>query len=298
MLTKDQISFFDANGYLHLKGVLDDRELALLRGAADALAADAESRVENPAYSEQLLKARPDWIEHPDTNYVYAESSDGLRFHRVERMWTKDPIFRQTTMHPIVLEAVCSLLKAPFWPRGGSLVYKMPGHGAAVPWHQDIPYYWRRSLGDAPRPRVETFPSPNFTTDFYFDESLGDRGGLWCIPGTHKQGSVDVDAMVAEHGFHLPGAIPLEAEAGDVLFHHVALVHGSDTNRSDSLRRTFYQHYMTDAVLQDAYSDWPDLKTDGQNVSAWSEAMDGRRTAGLPASGSMRIEPHGIASSS
>jgi phytanoyl-CoA hydroxylase len=281
MLTDEQIGFFADNGYLHLKGVIAPNELAMLRSAADALAEDAQERVGDAGYVAELKRARPDWIEHPGTHYVYAEHDSGLNFHRVERMWTKDPVFRYVTMHPVVQEAVGSLLNAPFWPRGGSLVYKMPGHGEAVPWHQDIPYYWRRTIADIPRPRPETFPAPNFTTDFYLDDSRPDRGGLWCIPGTHKQGSIDVDAMVAEHGFHLPGAIPLEAEAGDVLFHHVAVLHGSDTNTSSSLRRTFYQHYMTQAVLNDAYSDWPDLKTEEENAAFWREAKEGRRAAGL-----------------
>jgi hypothetical protein len=282
MLTSNQIREFENNGYLHLKGVLTGAELGLLRNAADRLAEDAERLGGDAGYRAALRRARPDWIEHPETHYVYAESEDGLQFHRVERMWTKDAIFRLTTMHPLVLEAVGSLLGGqPFWPRGGSLVYKMPGHGAAVPWHQDIPYYWRRSLGDVPRPRNETFHAPNFTTDFYLDASRGERGGLWCLPGTHKQGSVDVDAMVAEHGFHLPGAVALDAEPGDVMFHHVAVIHGSDTNTSDSLRRTFYQHYMTDDVLEDAYSDWPDLKSDAENAAFWGAATEGRRAAGI-----------------
>ena len=281
MLTSEQIGFFAENGYLRLKGVIGPDELAMLRTAADALATDAQERIRNADYAAELKRARPDWIEHPETHYVYAEHGGGLNFHRVERMWTKAPIFRFVTMHPAVLEAVGSLLNAKFWPRGGSLVYKMPGHGEAVPWRQDIPYYWRRTIADVPRPRSETFTEPNFTTDFYLDDSRPDRGGLWCIPGTHKQGSIDVDAMVAEHGFHLPGAIPLEAGAGDVLFHHVAVLHGSDTNTSASLRRTFYQHYMTEAVLDDAYSDWPDLKSDDENTAFWGEAAEGRQAAGL-----------------
>ncbi|HEY3411969.1 MAG TPA: phytanoyl-CoA dioxygenase family protein [Armatimonadota bacterium] len=281
MLTRHQIGFFAENGYLHLKGVIAADELALLRAAADTLATDAQDRLGSAEYLAALERARPDWIEHPDTHYVYADHAGTLNFHRVERMWTRDPIFRYVTMHPIVLDAVGSLLNAEFWPRGGSLVYKMPGHGEAVPWHQDIPYYWRRTIADIPRPRTETFPAPNFTTDFYLDDSYRDRGGLWCVPGSHRRGSIDVDAMVAVHGFNLPGAIPLEAEAGDVLFHHVAVLHGSNTNTSTSLRRTFYQHYMTQAVLEDAYWDWPDLKTDEENEAFWAEAAEGRRAMGL-----------------
>lgn len=296
MLTQDQIDFFHENGYLHLKGVLGDEELRRLRAAADRLAEDGVRRAADPGYVEDLRRLRPDWIDHPQTRYVYEDDGQGgVRFHRVEAMWTKDPIFRHTSMHPAVLEATGQLLDGrPFWPRGGSLVYKMPGQGAAVPWHQDIPYYWRRTVNDVPRPRAETYPTPNFTTDFYLEESRGDRGGVWCIPGTHRQGSVDVDAMVAEHGFELPGAIPLETEPGDVLFHHVAVVHGSNVNTSNHLRRTFYQAYLSDDVLQDAYSDWPDLKTDAEAEAFWRQARDERRAEGLPSDGRAAIRPNGI----
>jgi ectoine hydroxylase-related dioxygenase (phytanoyl-CoA dioxygenase family) len=296
MLTHDQITFFHENGYLHLKSVLGEEELRRLRAAADRLAEDGQRRAADPEYVAQLRRLRPDWIDHPDTRYVYEDDGHGgVRFHRVEWMWTKDAIFRHTSMHPVVLEAVSQLLDGrPFWPRGGSLVYKLPGHGAAVPWHQDIPYYWRRTVNDVPRPRAQTYPTPNFTTDFYLEASRGDQGGVWCIPGSHRQGSVDVDAMVAEHGFRLPGAIPLEAEPGDVLFHHVALIHGSDVNTSSHLRRTFYQAYLSGDVLQDAYSDWPELKSDDENVAFWEAAKTERRAENLPSEGRATISPHGI----
>ncbi|HEY3266541.1 MAG TPA: phytanoyl-CoA dioxygenase family protein [Armatimonadota bacterium] len=296
MLTQDQIEFFQTNGYLHLHGVLDAREVEAMRRAADELAEQGRRDGEDPARVVEMRRARADWIEHPETHLVYEDDGcGGVRFHRAERMWTKQPIFREVTLNPTVLEAVSSLLGGvPFWPRGGSLVYKTPGHGAAVPWHQDIPYYWRRTVADVPRPRAQTYPTPNFTTDFYLEASRGEEGGVWCVPGTHRQGSVDIDTMVKEHGFRLPGAIPLEAEAGDVLFHHVAVLHGSDRNTSSHLRRTFYQHYMTDDVMRDAYSDWPDMKNDNENAAFWAAALESRAQAGFATSGAVGIGLHGM----
>ena len=43
-----------------------------------------------------------------------------------------------------------------------------------------------------------------------------------------------------EHGFNLPGAIPVETEPGDVLVHAGNALHASRTGRGGRLRRTIY----------------------------------------------------------
>lgn len=118
---------------------------------------------------------------------------------------------------------------------------------------------------------------PNFNVDIYLEPSHEGNGCLWAIPGTHRDGTVDVDHMVAAHGWKLPGAVPLEVEPGDVMLHHVAVVHGSPENRGPDLRRTFYIHYMADETLEDAYGDWPDLLSSAENVEHWSAAMKSRQ---------------------
>lgn len=181
-------------------------------------------------------------------------------------------------------------------PRGGSLVVKLPHEGAEVRWHQDIPYLYWSSGGHPSRGRPETHPIPNFTTDIYLDDSTQENGCLWAIPGTHTRGTIDVDKMLADHGdFHLPGAVPLEARAGDVMFHHVAVVHGSPENYAPSRRRTFYVHYLCDETVHDAYSDWPDLMSPQEAVSFWGAAL-AQRQPERGASDALRFEatPEGL----
>src|SRR4029453_141771 len=61
---------------------------------------------------------------------------------------------------------------------------------------------------------------------------------LWVMPGTHKQGRVDIKRLVAENGGseQLPGALPLICAAGDVTIVNRQTLHGSFANPSPDLR--------------------------------------------------------------
>jgi ectoine hydroxylase-related dioxygenase (phytanoyl-CoA dioxygenase family) len=61
---------------------------------------------------------------------------------------------------------------------------------------------------------------------------------LWVMPGTHKQGRVDIKKLVTENGGseQLPGAIPLICAPGDVTIVNRQTLHGSFANSSPDLR--------------------------------------------------------------
>ena len=58
------------------------------------------------------------------------------------------------------------------------------------------------------------------------------------MPGTHKQGRVDIKRLVAENGGseQLPGAMPLICAAGDVTIVNRQTLHGSFANSSPDIR--------------------------------------------------------------
>lgn len=298
MLTQEQVQFFHDNGYLIMRGLLPESDLAAMRNAVERLQGDAIAKIGKPDYFKNCKHLSKDWIEHNDDHYVYRQKPDGAySFHRIERGYTQDPIFSQMAMSPRLLTPAWQVLGRPFWPRAGNVVIKLPQEGAEVRWHQDIPYLYWSSGGHTSKGRPTTHPIPNFNTDVYLDSSTKDNGGLWAIPGSHRNGTVDVDKMVAEEGWYLKGAVPLELEPGDVMFHHVALVHGSPENKSPTLRRTFYIHYLNDATVQDAYADWPDLKSSIENQAFWSKAMSERQASvGEETDGTLRfkVTPEGL----
>ena len=69
-------------------------------------------------------------------------------------------------------------------------------------------------------------------------------GALRVYPGTHRTRMENCTAGDADAAFHqrfpLEGATPIEAEAGDVLFFHYCLVHGSMSNQTDEPRKVVH----------------------------------------------------------
>jgi ectoine hydroxylase-related dioxygenase (phytanoyl-CoA dioxygenase family) len=117
---------------------------------------------------------------------------------------------------------------------------KRPG-GAPFPWHQEGPY-WQYGAE-----QLESIVS----TLTYLDDSTEENGCLWVVPGTHKAGALpcldgrgvlgalytDIDKLEGEP---YPAAFP----AGSVIWFHYDIVHGSQTNRSETDRRVFVAAYQ------------------------------------------------------
>jgi hypothetical protein len=117
---------------------------------------------------------------------------------------------------------------------------KRPG-GAPFPWHQEGPY-WAYGAED-----LENV----VTAMVCVDGATKENGCLWVIPGTHDKGPLkaledrgtlgrlytDVDLIDAEPW-------PAELSAGSVLWFHYNIVHGSQTNRTNTHRRLFLLAYQ------------------------------------------------------
>lgn len=247
MLTQCEIDSFHANGFLIMRQMFSGEELSLLKTAVDSVQALGVAR--------------------QGENHLYAQGPHGEPVYwRSERMWSRDPIFRAVTVKPALLEAIGQCVGQPFFPWNDSLVVKLAKEGAAVTWHQDPPY--GTPYGD--HSRTSTYPVPNFTTDIYLDHSGTDNGCVWAIPGHHLVGHIDLSGYSEEELFSRFGAVPVEMEAGDVLFHALSTPHGSRANTSSLQRRIFYIHYLAHEVFAEGYestgADWVKQKP------GWGEA--------------------------
>ena len=143
-------------------------------------------------------------------------------------------------------------------PFNDSIFVKRPGLGGAVAWHQDGVTHWGSPDWD---PEIHGF---NFQAQLY-PATLGNC--LWVVPGTHKRGKIDIRALVRDNGGseQLPGAVPLECEAGDVLIINRQILHGSFANTSPDLRisLTFGFHRRA-SVLGVKMADGLSQKTPGR----------------------------------
>ena len=109
------------------------------------------------------------------------------------------------------------------------LLFKQPGLGGPVAWHQDGVTHWDSPDWD------EGIHGFNFQVQLY---STTPANSLWVMPGTHKLGRIDIKARIAENDGSetLPGAVPLLCQPGDVTIVNRQMLHASFANTSPDLR--------------------------------------------------------------
>ncbi|MEC9344895.1 MAG: phytanoyl-CoA dioxygenase family protein [Pseudomonadota bacterium] len=132
--------------------------------------------------------------------------------------------------HPQMLAVAAAINGRDFVPFNEALFIKEPGRGASVAWHQDGVTHWNSPEWDQ---GIHGF---NFMAQLYGSTPAN---GVWVVPGSHKQGKLDIAAMVAAAGTErLPDAVPLVCKPGDIVINNRQLVHGSFANTSPDWRVT------------------------------------------------------------
>jgi phytanoyl-CoA hydroxylase len=273
MLTRQQIDEFHRDGLLVIKGVFRDSELEALQRAAD--------------------QVQEDGIAGSGDGHGYRNVNGKRQYYRTDGvLWQRDRAFRTATMDPGLLAAVGQCLGHAFMPINDSLVVKLPHSDVSIPWHQDPPY-------QGPNGRQTTFEIPNFDCDIYLDEANLQNGCLFGLAGHHLAGHVEVERFQEEDLFDRADALPLEMAPGDVLLHAITAPHGSKANRSDTLRRVFYVHYMAREVLEGLHPDWIGTKRGfgDADVKAARSMIAERTEAGwsTPDSQNVELTPNGFA---
>jgi ectoine hydroxylase-related dioxygenase (phytanoyl-CoA dioxygenase family) len=145
--------------------------------------------------------------------------------------------------HPKMLRVAESLNGSDFVPYNDTIFLKEPGVGASVAWHQDGTTHWESSEW---HPNIHGF---NFMAQLC---RTTPANGLWVVPGSHKQGHIDIPTRVAANGgsTRLPDAVPMLCERGDVAICNRQCLHASFANASPDRRATFvWGFFRRDAVL-------------------------------------------------
>ena len=137
------------------------------------------------------------------------------------------------------LLAIAENINGPdFTPFTESIIVKHAGLGPSVAWHHDGTTHWDSPDWD------EGSHGFNFMAQLYGSTA---ENGVWVLPGSHKQGKMDIKAMVEENGSdRLPGAVPMICEPGDVVMSNRQALHASFANTTPQKRFTinfgFHRH--------------------------------------------------------
>lgn len=159
--------------------------------------------------------------------------------------WIKHQFHQQ---HPVTLGISYSIHAQPEWQtaiasdsfqralqsvkpglacRSSMAIVKPAQTGQPFPWHQDAAYYGQ-GYAEAVLANV------------YLDDVTTENGSIEFIPGSHTKGFLPHSTLGKKHlesitGMKEPVCVP--ANAGDVVFFGIHVVHGSKPNLSEKPRR-------------------------------------------------------------
>ncbi|MFN2579259.1 MAG: phytanoyl-CoA dioxygenase family protein [Pyrinomonadaceae bacterium] len=228
-LSKQQIDFFHANGYLAGIRVLSEEQIRVLR--------DELAQVIDP--------------DHPAHDLFYEfhsnESTDPSRvlFHALGA-WRITPGFHDLLWNPALLMPASQLLAGAvrFWH--DQLFCKPAHHGGVVAWHQDYSYWTR------------TQPMAHLSCWIGLDNSTRDNGCVHYVPASHRWNLLPVTGLandmnairdvLTKDQTETFRPVAIELKAGECSFHHPLMVHGSFENRSDGARRGAVINFIRDGV--------------------------------------------------
>ncbi|WP_394781659.1 phytanoyl-CoA dioxygenase family protein [Undibacterium sp.] len=266
MLTEAQKGQYAKDGYLVLPGFKSPAEIAALRQRA-AQIVDAF----DPADSVSIFTTQE---QEKTTDDYFLGSADKIRCFFEEEAFGADGALRQDkslsinkighALHDIdpvfiafsrddKLAAVAEdigLADAQVWQ--SMYIFKQPGIGGEVRWHQDATYF-------------DSTPISVTTFWFALEDATLENGCLWVEPGGHRgplrerfirEGdAVRVETLDAMPWPDDSTAIPVEVAAGSLVCFHGLLPHYSAPNRSPVSRHAYTLH-ATDGRTAYSAGNW------------------------------------------
>ena len=229
--------FFDQNGYYLAKNVFSAPEVAALEGDFDRIVAQLQGSNEN-------INAR--W-EGAAMNRIGADNTVVIHTHNVQNYSAR---WLQAMQHPGFLDATAEILGPDIILHHSKLFQKPQGKGAPFPMHQDWQYF-------------PTVQDTMIAGVVHVSEATDKMGCFRVYPGTHRLGRMEGTGGMGDHEhpdlktkYPLEKATALEAGPGDVLFFHYFLLHGSNQNVSDKIRKTVLvqMHSGRDAAEEGKHS--------------------------------------------
>ncbi|WP_162238746.1 phytanoyl-CoA dioxygenase family protein [Pedobacter sp. Leaf194] len=223
-LTPDQLSFFEENGYLIIKGVLKHEGLKQIQ--------------------TECMEAWRKEKESFDPNKSWLQNALLVNIHH------QAPTVRKYYFEGPLVEIASAIIGPNVKGATSQLTFKMKGNTKPFGWHQDNGY-------------GELEPYNALTTLTALDDTDRGNGCLWLIPGSHKAGQIRVEQNVDQKQSQSEIivnaddklAIPMEIKAGDGLIFNCWMLHKSDGNMSENRdRRILFLRYA-DADAVEVYND-------------------------------------------
>ncbi|MEZ0484379.1 phytanoyl-CoA dioxygenase family protein [Fibrella aquatica] len=230
-LTPEQIQQYNEDGYLIIRGFLNEKETEKLYTVA----------IEDSAVSQNAINVNDSTGKRSKLSLWYKPGNDvfGLLTRSRQLVDSVDKLIDKNTDGSQA--AVCHF--------HSKLMQKEPRVGGAWEWHQDYGYWYKNEF---------LLPDQMMSVMVAITDANHENGCLQVIKGSHKMGRV-------EHGFagEQVGAsqryvdlalktmelVFVELKAGDVLFFHSNILHRSEANLSDKPRWSIISCYNRESNI-------------------------------------------------
>jgi phytanoyl-CoA hydroxylase len=266
MLTPEQIAQYNRDGFLVIPGFKSPEEIAQLRRRAEQIVDEFDPASTRSVFSTvEQEKTTDDYFLRSDNTikcFFEEEAFDqhgqlkqakALSINKIgHAMHDLDPVF-QAFSRDVRLAQVArdvGLADPKVWQ--SMYIFKQPGIGGEVRWHQDATYF-------------DTTPISVTTFWFALEDATLDNGCLWAEPGGHRGpmrerflrvgDEVRMEKLSDQPWPDDSTAVPLECKAGSLVVFHGLLPHYSAPNRSPVSRHAYTLH-ATDGQTEYSPYNW------------------------------------------
>lgn len=224
---------FDRDGYYIARALIGASEVdALIRAIDQSL---------SPALAPVEFEAD---VHYPGAP-VSRTAPGGQTPRRLLHAYGRDNLYQRVGKHPVVISMLKALMRTDAvrlsQNHHNCVMTKHPGFSSVTSWHQDI-RYWRFDR----RELVSTWLA--------LGHENRENGGLMVIPGSHaldfELGQFDASLFLRtdlqENHALLAKAVPVELDAGDMLFFHSRTLHAAGQNDTDVVKRSLVFTYRAE----------------------------------------------------
>jgi ectoine hydroxylase-related dioxygenase (phytanoyl-CoA dioxygenase family) len=235
VLSQEQVSFFNTNGYLVVEDAVDTALLEQLR--ADFAAWVEESKSHSEPYGSTIN-------DRPRFDVEAGHSAEAPALRRVNAPVEVSDAYHQAMSNSRMTQAVVELIGPNVKFHHSKINSKLPGAKTVVKWHQDFPF--------TPHSNDDVI-----TALLMVDDVTEENGPLEVVPGSHT-GEIHslwhndkftgaIDDAVAEDCQR--ESVVCKGRAGSVCLMHTRLLHGSAPNLSQDPRTLFICVYSAEDAV-------------------------------------------------